>query len=162
LQASPFVNRSAGTDPWRWLPPALSLRRWPPISAASSERFSMGVRCACAEGHDLGSFRPNRSHFYRWQIETLSSRLTPLLRASVLLALISYFTTRIGSTCITRSARCISWREDKKTRKWRIIAGPTGVKIKKYSRINWIWEAWRRARDSNPRCFRIQASKRAL
>ena len=54
-----------------------------------------------------------------------SSRLTPLLRESVLLALISYFTTRIGLTCINGSERCISWREDKETKKMaHIFRGP--------------------------------------
>lgn len=40
--------------------------------------------------------------------DDFSSRLIPLLRESGLLTLISHFTTRIGSTCINESARCIS------------------------------------------------------
>jgi hypothetical protein len=38
----------------------------------------------------------------------------PTLRESVLFALVSYFATRIRSTCTNRSARCISGRQDKK------------------------------------------------
>ena len=52
---------------------------------------------------------------------TLASRLPGLSlqcgQESVLLALISYFATRIRPTCTNRSARCISWRQAKKQRK---------------------------------------------
>jgi hypothetical protein len=40
----------------------------------------------------------------------------PLSEGRFLLAPISYFTTRIGSTCTNRSARRISWREEKETK----------------------------------------------
>ena len=69
-------------------------------------RFSSGSLSLLSRYHERLGATPD-----------FSSRLTPLLRESVLLALISYFTTRIGSTCINGSARCISWREDKETKK---------------------------------------------
>ena len=106
----------------RFAPKAVGRQIWPQPSAIRGDRGVSAIDQRASE-------RSSSERQFQLQVDTV-----PTLNASVLLALLSYFATRIRPTCTNRSARGISWRQANKQRKQRTLWGlKSGVKHQKIS-----------------------------